>query len=485
MDIDGAGRQLVEAGKSEALIEAFRAIADSTGPDGEPRYSQRVSRALARMVSCRAYGRAVFELCHLVNVADAVGEGRDRWERFFFLPARASATAFRAHVEAALARRDWRREGFSLTDEAVSAKYDGKGFAVRFARMPVLAALLEFIVAGVGYRAVAEVLDEMLTPPVSEAAVGRAANALQALLYRYLAEHLPSVQHMGKFMRLLRFLRARGAGGRVDVDDAAVLDFWREAAVEPDSDFRSYRTAFDAMVQMIRALAAADDQQAMARARPIGSDREAGEVDPERLVELLDAQAETWESPLSMLESPPADAVKFLNKAEQELVVLLLDCGPVAQRLPVSLLRAEIFGRHQGRITQALRRNADVAALAGAVPSENYDERLQRWRDLRQHIMRVLAAAAHVLLRESGGDGLVTKLSEGRRAFRGFSRKGFEDADDPATIAAFRAGIGPLTAIDEQVAALTARLSGDAAPDFQADAAVFAAAFVMLYEVRQ
>jgi hypothetical protein len=484
MDIDGAGRQLVEAGKSEALIEAFRAIAESTGPDGEPRYSQRVARALARMVSCRAYGRAVFELCHLVNVADAVGEGRDRWARFFFLPPRASATAFRAQIEAGLTGRGWRRDGFTLDDEAVEIAYGGKPFAVRFARMPVLAALLEFVIAGVGYAQVADVLDEMLTPPVSDAAVGRAANALQALLYRYLAEHLPSVQHMAKFGRLLRFLRARTDGPEATVDDAAVLDFWREAAAEPDSDFRAYRTAFDAVVQFVRALAAAGDQQAMARARPIGADREAGEVDPELLVELLEAQGEAWESPLTALESPPADAVKFLNKAERDLVALLLDCGPVAQRLPISLLRAEVFGHHQGRITQALRRNADVAALVREPPQESYDDRLRRWGDLRRHIARVLAAAAHVLLQGAEGGKVAAKLTEGRRAFRGFSRKGFEDAGDPATVAAFRAAVGPLTAVDAQVAALAQRLSGDTAPDFTADAALFAAAFALLYEVQ-
>ncbi len=487
MDIDAAGSQLVEAGKSEALIEAFRAIADSTGPDGEPRYSRRVVRALARMVSCRAYGRAVFELCHLANIADAIGEGRDRWERFFFAAPRASASGFRADIEDTLSRRAWRREGFAATGDGVAIDYDGKPFAVTYARMPVLAALLEFLVATAGYGDVADTLAEMLSPPVTEPDIGKAANALQALLYRYLAEHLPSVQHMAKFNRLLRFLRERETDGEASLDDDAVLDFWRQAAAEPETDFRAYRTAFDASVQLVRALQAAGDQQAMARARPIGTDREAGEVDPAAIAELLDAQTETWESPLTALDSPPADAVKFLNKAEAELVAMLLDCGPVAGRLPVSLLRAEVFGRHQGRITQALRRGTDVAGLAREAPQETYEQRLERWSDLRRHIARLLSAAAHVLLPAAANDddaALADKLTEGRRAFRGLSRKGFEDAADPATVEAFRAAIAPLTAIDEQIATLSARLSGDAAPDFVTDANLFASAFMELYEVR-
>ncbi|MEQ9643477.1 MAG: hypothetical protein RIM84_25890 [Alphaproteobacteria bacterium] len=486
MDIDAAGNQLVEAGKSEALIEAFRAIADSTGADGEPRYSRRVVRTLARMVSCRAYGRAVFELCHLINIADAVGEGRDRWERFFFAAPRASTAGFRGQVEDALARRDWRREGFRLTGDAVAIAYAGKPFAVNFARMPVLAALLEFLVATVGYGAVADILAELLTPPVAEAAVGRAANALQAQLYRYLADHLPSVQHMAKFNRLLSYLRERSDGTQASLDDDAVLEFWRQAAAEPETDFRAYRTAFDAAVQLVRALQAAGDQQAMARARPIGTDREAGEVDPAVIAELLDAQTDAWESPMVALDSPPADAVKFLNKAETEVVAMLLDCGPVAGRLPVSLLRAEVFGRHQGRITQALRRGSDVAALAREAPQESYEQRLACWAELRRHIARLLSAAAHVLLPDVANDdrALAEKLTQGRRAFRGLSRKGFEEAGDPATVEAFRAAIAPLTAIDDQIDTLSARLSGDAAPDFQADVNTFASAFMELYEVR-
>jgi sulfur carrier protein ThiS len=487
MDARRATQLVLEAGKSEELRAAFLAVAEITTPSGELKYPPKVCRGLAQAIACRSYAKPVLQLCHLVNAADACGRGRESYERFFFDNRRATSVSFKLFIREALAARGWRRAGFECTDEGVVIRYAGGVFNVAFSRMPLLAALFEFLIGIGGYRQVDEVLGRMLSDAHDHAAVETAATDLSKRIYGYLSRHLPSAQNAAKFNQILAFLENRSPDGAVVVDDEIVLQFWSDHAVKEggrSGDFRAFRTVLDAFVAFSRALELALDQTAVRRAAAIGSDRAAKEVDPDELSDLADLPGQ-WESPLRLLAEEPVDRIKFLTNREKDSLHLLLDTGPLSRQLPLSLLRAEVFGKVQARITQALRDKdgGSLSRLIDCPDPESYCERQAVYLDLSGRIERVMKAALHVLLRDrrTSDTGpvvamrpndpiavfeqvietqisyepqeLESALKEAGQAFRAFSRKGFaeQDVEDPSVVEGFRYGAGILLTIAGEI----------------------------------
>ena len=231
---------------------------------------------------------------------------------------------------------------------------DGE-FGISFGRMPLLAALLEFLIETAGYAEVDAAIDEMLMSPFQRVAVEKAANRISRSLYDYLSDHLPTVQNKKKFEQLIAFLQNGPEEGSIEIDDETVLRFWLEnSADQQGGDFRTYRSVFDGFVSLMRALDAAQTQQSTQWAVPIGSDFDAGEIEPDSLIAAVDPIGE-WQSPLAVLMDDPVNRIKFLNEVERKDLDLLLDRGPLALDLPLSVLRYEVFGLSQSRIRQGLR----------------------------------------------------------------------------------------------------------------------------------
>ncbi|MBF0375024.1 MAG: hypothetical protein HQL39_16605, partial [Alphaproteobacteria bacterium] len=433
--------------------------------------------------------------------------------------------------------------GFEATAGAATLPYADGPFTITWARMPFLSALLEFLVTAIGFRDLDETARPLFAPGVRRADVSVVANRLSALLYGWLKEQLPTAQNQGKFFRLIDFMERRaGAHFALDeLDDAAILDFWRAAAgdgAEDGADFRTYRSVFKAFVRLRQSLRLASDRRAVEGARPIGGDFEAGEVDPATLDQAIEA-ATGEVSPLDSLSEPPAATVKFLNKRETALLELPLECGDEARPLALSLLRAEVFGEAQGRISQSLRRKVDGAgraALVSAADAIPYARRIEDWRELSLHLSRALLASLHALLRarrpealslmmalgpnidlrplrallpaEADGERVVALHSaalgervlaqaedagvvgpelaalaaQARRAFRALSRQGFEDDAVEANADCFAAGAESLRALARTLELLIARLdAGEWNQRFEADRALFGRQFELLY----
>ena len=487
MDERQALNRLLEVGKSAELVAAFGAIAEATDPDGEPRYSQRVCRELGRVIACRIYAKPVLQLCHLVNAADACGAGADRWERFFFASHRATPGGFRGYLDHTLAIRPWRRSGIERVQEGIVIGESETTFTVTFSRMPFLAALLDFLVGTVGYDELDPIFGEMTDGAPDPSAIGTAANAVSRLLYAYLGEHLPTVQNTAKFNAMLKFLERRSGEGTIEIDDPAVLEFWRERCTAEGGgagDFRTYRTVFEAFVALMRALEEAADRDAVERARPLGTDPGAGEVDPDEGWAEFEF-ADKGPSPLDVLAAEPASRIKFLTKVEREHLNPLIDAGPAMRHLPMSLLRSVVFGRAQARLTQALKNKlatAEIREQIRSAPDETYIDRAGIYRKLEDHLERVLVAAAHVLLHDEGAeavgnvvalrpdDPVVTfeqgldnpaslpqdqmrgVMEDARTAFKSLTRSGFDDAaiDDAGMVEGFRMAVAALTALRDE-----------------------------------
>ena len=488
MDVREATDRVLEAGKSGELIAAFRNVAEVTTPLCELKYPPKVCRDLAKAIVCRNYAKSVLQLCHLVNAADACGRGRESYERFFFGGLRAIPRNFMAATDNALAGRGWRRAGFECGGEGIVIRYKSSVFNVAYSRMPMLTALLDFLIGIESYTEVDAVLSEMLSDCSDDAAVKKAANTISRHIYRYLSRHLPSAQNAAKFNHILKFLKNRSTDRSILIDDATVLEFWSAHGDVEDGrsgDFRAFRTVLDAFVAFQRALELAEDHAAVQRAAPVGSDREAGEIDSDGLSGTFEVLGQ-WESPLPLLAEEPVTRIKLLTNREKGSLQLLLELGPMSRRLPLSLLRAEVFGSVQSRITQALRRKADrkdMTDLICCTDADGYTTSQTVYADLRARIGMVMKAALHVLLRdrrmtdagnvaviepedliaiferliESPGsrdpEGLGSAIEDAGKAFRSISRKGFAESelDDPDLVEGFRSGAGILLAIAQEI----------------------------------
>ncbi len=519
---------LVEVGKSDTLLAVFRGTSESE-VDGVPKFSPDTCRALVRHIACRSYARSLLELCHLLNIADACVTGRGGYLYFFWDSGPARPSAFRGYVRQAIDAGGFGRDGFTVASEGVTVDYPDGTFTVTFGRMPYLSAMLDFVVNAIGFEAVDEAVAAMTGAGPTRAAVSDAANGLARAVYEFLREHLPSAQNQRKFQRLTAFLKAElGEGFDISmVDDQTVLNFWLAESPKPSedgTDFRTFQTVLRSFVHIIRALEDAQSQHDMRHTRSIGTDREAGEVDPDAVLGAIEHGGERH-NPLDGLGQEPMSAVKFLNKQELGDLELVLETGAEALRLPISILRAIVFGRAQGRISQALRRKADRAELRELfrnAAEETYDQRRAVLENRLEHIRRVQLAAVHALIRSrrseaveailtlwpaldlapvaemlkaSGGatgnvvalhgdritdrfidlledpqqvgPELAEAIAEARRAYKGISRQGFgeQEADADLVIEAHARAVPLLDDIAKQVQAYLGRLDGVALPD--------------------
>ena len=490
---------------SEELRAAFAAVGETTTAAGQPKYPKSVVHQLARTVVCRAYAKPILQLCHLILIADACGRAQG-YAPFFFTSVSSTGRNYRAALERAFSLQP-ERSDLRPTENGVAITYEDGEFAVAHSRMPFLTALLDFLVTALGYSDIDDVISDLKSAPRRQKSVGAAANELSRRLYHYLADHLPSVQSQDKFQAVLEFAKTESSE-ELEVDDATVLAFWQRYSSAADSpgDFRSYRTVFDSFVDFIRAVEAAQSRTAFDRPDTIGGDREAGEIDPDELADIVEA-ADEWRSPLEALDDEPASRIRFLNKTERDAIDAVMATGPQGLKLPISLIRAEVFGATQARITQALRNRDQKRAvdLTSCDETESYEGRTQRYDAIQQHIQRVLKASAHVLLAASsegapaannvvsfpGGAAIDDAVSEEiERAFKGISRRGFDATalSEPEAQDGFRIGSEVLVATRDHLAAYVdsaeraAQGTGGWSSLFGGDRDAFRAQFIEIYE---
>lgn len=405
-----AERLLLDAGKSEALANVFRTVADAEA-DGVPKFAPALCRDLVRTVVCRVYAPPLLELCHLVRAAGACEGG---YERFFWGSGPARGDVLRAFAGEALGGSS----GIAVTKAGLELTYDDGIFLVTYGRMPFLSALLEFLVTALGYRALDDAVAPLLLRATTAAAVSDVAKDLSSRVYAYLKKNLSSAQSQRKFRSILGFLEDTGDAGPESVDDDTVLSFWlQESETGRGTDFKTFRAVYLAFLHFIRALTAAQDHQALETARILGTDRTAGEVDPEAQEIPVDF-ADEAENPLDCITGSACEAVRFLTRTEARGLELLVNSERLATRLPLSLLRCEVFGAAQARITQGRRRKLAPSAFAALIDdsvTQDYDAVSARFADLAGHVERLLLAAFHALA-EAGRAEAITILLKLRPA---------------------------------------------------------------------
>lgn len=526
MDPRQAFARVLEAGKGARLRAALQNVGDATGRHGDRRYGLDVMRLLERMLACRDYSRAVLQLTHLIYALDAAADRPGGYVEALYRMDRVVPNAFARLLRSAR----WRRAGFEVEGDALLIRYADGRFVLTASRMVVLAGLLEVLFETVGYAAVDDAVQPLLDGSASMRTASISANTLARALYAFLSEELPPQQQLQKFRSLAAFFETLAEDGEVDIDDEIVFAFWSRYATSAEGDFRSFATVFDDVIAFVRAVQAAENLEIMGRTASLDDTAggafaiaqsdpgfaairlhdDAAEA-PDDLVETALSRAEIravaeWQSPLAGLQVEPADRIKFLNKRELGDLTRLMTIGPLALKFAVSILRADVFGADQARITQALRRNLDGAGLRAVVESAgetDYRGRAALYGKCREQLDRSMKAALHILM-EATADPKIAVLFANRpssawpdpedfrmtcrRAFMSVARRGFEDEQPSSeTLDGLRAGAGALVValemLDRWLVALD-RLDA-AAPDleahFEADRPRFVAQFHHIY----
>lgn len=499
-------------GADEVLHNVFWDLGQ-IGDGGGPKYSEGVLRRLAaKVLDGRSHEPLAFRLCHLVRCAAfAAGNRPHGWLEFFCAPG-AGRSGWAA---------GWLRERLPADDDGPVAatvhhaalRYPGRATHVTlsYGAMPLLAAFMEFLLNTLHYRAVCDAVTLLSRTDLSWRELQDAANALSRAVYAWLRAHTRPVQDSRDFEAIAGFLVARGEPGDFtadDVDDAAVLEFWRTFSAEPDSEFRTFRKTFRAFLRFAEAMREETFRTGLEHpeALDMGDDRGEREVaDPDSpgLDAMRGAAAVSgvWEAGIdgdgevSPLEEVAGAEIKFLLSAEAKRLTLVEAHARLLPGLALSVLRDASFGRAQGRISQGLRTDADaVRSLVSAPPEVGYDDETAAFEKLLAHLDDLIAAAAALLLDGKDGDGGARALDfetliRGRRALKGVRRKGFDElqAGAPDAVAAFREAAPAIIELRDRLAPLCARLREGApwATRQTEDEPRFRAQFARIYGVTE
>lgn len=483
----------LEGAKSEELRGVIACIMDATAMDGGPRYSRRVIAALTRIIVCRSYAKPTLEVSHLIA---AMSDQKGRFEHILWGVDRANPASFRAFMLEA----DFPNTKARLTNQGIMHLTGDAEFQISFGRMPLLAAFVEFLITAFGYQRLDELTAPIRTHSLTAREISDVANSLQRELYAYLKDHLPPAHRQKRERHFLSYIdmHAGNRGGADAITDEIVLTYWLDNALEPGLDNKTYRSVHDMAVRMVIALDAATERIKGLHAATIGTDREAGEFDPED-VEAVMAACDPDDTPLARLLEQTGDDVKFITATEAEVLSLLPMRPDVERRVPISIIRNAVQGVVQLKLSAALRHEAkpELGQNMGNVSA--YRDCVKRYQDIANVLERIMFAALWVLYTENHassvglaltlapdihwgalaveldsmdetaqvesidvhramrqffdttpdkrGDEVQALLADARQAYRSINRRGFKEPHHPETIAVMATGVEDVVAL--------------------------------------
>lgn len=500
-------------GGDEVLRGVFWDLGQIGSEDG-PKYSEPVRRRLAaKVLEGRAHEPLVFRLCHLVRAAAFAGEdGESGWLEYFCDPEAGSAGRaagwFRTRLPVEEPGAAGGAPAVTAATGHVALRYPDRTppVTVSWGAMPMLAAFMEFLLNTLSYDTLHDAASALSRPDLGWRDLQDTANTLSRSVYAWLREHTRPVQDSRHFGAMARFLAARKGQGDFaaeDIDDAAVLAFWRTASLEPGSEFRTFRKTFRAFLRFGEALREELLRDGLENPEILGAAAErAGREPADPSSPGLDRMRapwpadDPWEGPdedgdASPLEVLAGSEIKLLLASEARRLALV-DAHPgLLPPLVHSLLRDTCFGQVQARISQALRTDPAAArALIAKPPEAGYDREAEALEALLGYLDDLMLATAAALAGAGGTRGAVRRLDfetlgRGRRVLKGMRRRGFDAvrAGDTEALAELRRTVPSMTALRERLAPVCERLQAGApwAPREREDREVFTEQFARIY----
>jgi hypothetical protein len=451
---------LRRAGAAERVAADFRAVVDGARFANTP-VPEKLARIVAGVASGPNRDMPLLELCHLVRAVDAGGftGSEGRW-LFFLALERVTPGTVRGHLQDRLSATGWSRDGFELTDAGVRIDYPDGSFEVRFSRMTVLMALLEFLVTmdeGQYFGALDDTLAYLVEAPSNMRVVADASNAIARRFRDYRHSAIDWARHEEKFDRIAGFLNEHGEKGRWRIDDGSIFTFW--TLHWNGKGFKEYKSVFEAFVDLLGVLRSGLLATAADDAARLGTDRDVGEV--EYAEDAVDGDYGEWENPLTVFDDEMVKSIRFFKKSsERAPLENLMRYGPEAVRLARAFMRLEVFAPVQAGITNDLqigRGEASVRSRITCNDAEPYPDRQAEFDRLSEHVQALQLATLHAVSSGSLPDGV---SDAAKRAFEGMRRQGFDESKfDDVAREAFETAASALVRVDGQLKAMRATLS--------------------------
>ncbi|AKS41451.1 hypothetical protein [Wenzhouxiangella marina] len=464
-----AAAQLAQNGVSATLAGLFEGLSEQTSSDGRPRCPPKAVDALKRAILCRHWAPLTLELGQLFELlARACPDEPGVALRLFYVEECLSAESLGQALEAAGLPEGARLEGGQL--HCGAAQQD---FCLNLRRLPIWLGLLELLVY----------IDPGL---ITALAPGRTASdwarLLQATLNAFLAEHLQPKQWQQRAYRVLQWLdeAAPGQAPEMAIDDQRVLDFWLR--VDPEEDFRRFRSVADVFIYLRRALALGDRQQSAQHTMALDEIEGWLALEPEQAESLDEDRLDG-----AALTRHP----KFLTAKSWQDCELPVRHQGLIDAMPLTLIRMQVFGDHQARLIEASKRRRDFDWES--LELEGYGAWLERLEGHRQGAAQAARAAVDVLLQlqqpleaiaalsdwqanllQGGEEAMLGALADASdqglkrlrlqyptlnralddcaKAFKQVNRSGFKGGEDFAEAEVYLDGLACLRAIDRVLA---------------------------------
>jgi hypothetical protein len=525
---------LVRFGVSEQLIQDLRAIEESADMHGKALYEQAAIYEMRCAILCRNYAKALWEYSHfmaLIEHESDAGVIEYFWEQNIL-----STTRFRHWLAEAV-----RHSHYLSEDNGVFKALIGKReFILNAKRINLMAAWTAFLV--IVEPALLIKLQSFKTD-LNEKAIDAFSKQLKTALDAYLEPHLQAIHQQRQGRVLLTWLQEHT--GQTDANallqDETVLAFWQHNALTKDGDFKRFSTVADCAYRLHEAIELSDDQRQIEGARSYHQDQQGDNADwlidevsqintSENLFDnLLDSLM--YREPVKAVASlgkPPLDQIKFLTSKDAVFCEKFELAGPALSTLPLTFLRAQVFGLQQARLTEDIRATKgqnlakllEMDGLIGFSAWQNsLSEQLEKIAQTRSAVAYVLLQYAHPVALASVlealsdeqkanlhkliedqpgtrfGNSLMTHLTQMapveikrlETAFSKVNREGFKTLPEADQTDNFLAGDEHLKALENMLhlyakhLARIVELQGGLATIEAKDAAIFSQTFALLY----
>ena len=347
---------LLNYGVSDHLIQNLQAIEETTEEGGRPMYEQSSIYEMRCAIFCRNYAKTLWEFSHYVSVFE------------FLNPAGVIDLFWSKGVTTSQRFKNWVAGLASVNQVEVS---DQGVISIRFAeREFVLSAKrVNIMAAWTVFLATVEpdfLLDlNQFKHKILGAEIEAFARKLKLRLDAYLEPHLQALHQQRQGRVLLSYLKAQAEHCYDSIlTDQTVLDFWIENANKDEGDFKRFATVAQCAYRLHQAIKIGQSQREIASARSFSQDNtgtdalwlldEASQIASNGY--LFDAFIEENKAlAVEQLACKPLACIKFLNNKDAEFFSKLEGAQKAVFHLPLTFLRAQVFGLQQARLTEDLR----------------------------------------------------------------------------------------------------------------------------------
>ncbi|MCF6355398.1 MAG: hypothetical protein L3J26_09940 [Candidatus Polarisedimenticolaceae bacterium] len=294
----------------------------------------------------------------------------------------------------------------SLSGNQLSVAYEDGVYVLHLKYVNSLIALFELMLE-LDFDVVQPIFDKIALGAKTKSEVVSQTKILQPILVNYLNRHLPTRQAARKQAAIIQYLEeyADGALSSESISDAHVLGFWQEAIKHELADFKTYGSVVECFENLfeavIRGQILRQSEQSFAIDSVYNNQRSAGGMYTEGLAANINEVGDSKEL-IRELELAKDSGIRYFTSAKQiKALQLLLSYRESIVYRPLTFLRYIVFGGHQAKISNTLRRKQQSEIIQDLIEMGStltYEDLHTEFNSYVEALRQAGASVAHLLL---------------------------------------------------------------------------------------